>query len=152
MKKFFISLCLICIIALSCGLTACGSTTAKITGLCASVGTEQMNPFDYDNPLLNDETLTNDDYTLRVGQNYLLGVAYAQRGGSKLNWLNADIITLKYDSEVLELIPPDEKYETGESKWDEVINYTLTCKKAVVNTAIIVEVSEYTCTVIISAE
>lgn len=137
---------------LSFGLTACGSTVAKITGLCAGVGTENIDPLIYGNPLWNDETLTNDDYALQVGQNYLLGVAYAQRGGSRLNLLNIDIITLKYDSEVLEIIPPDEKYETGESKWDRVINYTLTCKKAVVNTAVIVEVGEYSCTVIISAE
>lgn len=152
MKRFFIALCSVCVMLLSFGLTACGSTFAKVTGIMAGVGTEQIDPLVYGNPLWNNETLTNDDYDLQVGQNYLLGVTYAQSGGSRLKLLNTEIITLKYDSEVFEITPPDEIDETGKSKWDEVINFTLTCKKAVVNTAIIVEVGEYTCTVIISAE
>ena len=152
MKKIFIALCSVCVMLLSFCLTACGSTFAKVTGIIAGVGTEQISPLVYGNPLWNNETLTNDDYALQVGQNYLLGVTYAQSGGSRLKLLNIEIIALKYDSEVLEITPPDEIDETGKSKWDEIINYKLICKKAVVNTAIIVEVDEYTCTVIISAK
>lgn len=152
MKKLLFLICSLCITVLSFGLTACGSTFAQVTGIMAGIGTEQISPLVYGNPLWNNETLTNDDYDLQVGQNYLLGVTYAQSGGSRLKLLNTEIIALKYDSEVLEITPPDEIDETGKSKWDEVINFTLTCKKAVVNTAIIVEVDEYTCTVIISAK
>ncbi len=147
MKKFFISLCLICIIALSCGLTACGSDWAKVVGLYAAVGIDKDYTFENgnNNPFSDNETIANNDYILQVGQNYLLGVAYIQRNGSRRHGLNTDNITLKYDSEVLEITPPEEK-EGAE------VYYNLTCEKSVRYTAVIVEVGGYSYTVIISAE
>lgn len=147
MKKFFIALCLICIITLSCGLTACGSKWAEVVGLYAAVGIDKDYTFENgnNNPFSDNETIANNDYILQVGQNYLLGVAYIQRNGSRLHCLNTDNITLKYDSEVLEITPPEEK-EGAE------VYYNLTCKKIVQYTAVIIEVGEYSYTVIISAE
>jgi len=74
-----------------------------------------------------------------------LGVTFTQYGGSIVHSIVTDAITLKYDVEILEITLPDEKEGVE-------VYYNLSCKKAVVNTAIIVEVSdEYTATVIISA-
>ena len=147
MKKIFVALCSICIIALSCGLTACGSDWAKVVGLYAAVGIDKDYTFvnGNDNPFSDNETIANNDYIVQIGQNYLLGIAYIQRGGSILNWLSTEFITLKYDSEVLEITPPEEK-EGAE------VYYNLTCKKSVRYTAVIVEVGGYSYTVIISAE
>ena len=146
MKKFSLLVCTIFGMLLSFGLTACGSTHAKVTGIMADIGTEQYQPLLYGNPLLENQTITENDYNLQVGQDYLLGVTYTQSGGSILTLLSAETITLKYDTEVLGLTPPDETMS-------EVVYYQLTCKKAVVNTALIVEVdNKYTCVMIITAE
>lgn len=147
MKKLFIALCMICIIALSCGLTACGTSRAKVVGMWAAVGIDKDYTFGNgnDSSFSDNETIADNDYILQVGQNYLLGVALLQSGGSILNYLSTEFITLKYDSEVLEITPPEEK-EGAE------VYYNLTCKKSVQYTAVIIEVDEYSYTVIISAE
>lgn len=129
------------------GLTACGTTEAKVTGIMAGIGTEEHHPFVYGNPFEDNETITENDYILQVGESYLLGVTFTQYGGSKVRSINTEIISLKYDAEVLEITPPEEKEGMK-------VYYNLTCKKAVVNTAVIVEVDnygEYSYTVIISA-
>lgn len=147
MKKIFTTLCLFCVMLLPFGLTACGTTEAKVTGIMAGIGTEEHHPFVYGNPFEDNETITENDYILQVGESYLLGVTFTQYGGSKVRSINTEIISLKYDAEVLEITPPEEKEGMK-------VYYNLTCKKAVVNTAVIVEVDnygEYSYTVIISA-
>lgn len=147
MKRISIIICMLCIMLLPLGLTACGITEAKVTGIMAGIGTEQNHPFVYGNPFEDNETITENDYILQVGESYLLGVTFTQYGGSIVRSINTEIISLKYDAEVLEITPPEEK-EGME------VYYNLTCKKAVVNTAVIVEVDnygEYSYTVIISA-
>lgn len=144
MKKTSFFFCLLCLI-LTLGLSACGTGMAKVTGILAGVGTEQNHPFVFGNPLLNGETLEENDYSLQVGQKYLLGVTYTQSGGSIVCSIGADSITLKYDADIFEITPP------AESEGMEVY-YTLTCKRSVGFAAIIVEVdNEYTYTVIVSA-
>ena len=88
MKKFFF-VCTILVILLSFGLTACGSTHAKVTGIMADIGTEQNQPLLYGNPLLDNKTIAENDYILQVGQDYLLGVTYTQSGGSILALISA---------------------------------------------------------------
>lgn len=147
MIKIFTTLCLFCVMLLPFGLTACGTTEAKVTGIMAGIGTEEHHPFVYGNPFEDNETITENDYILQVGESYLLGVTFTQYGGSKVRSINTEIISLKYDAEVLEITPPEEKEGMK-------VYYNLTCKKAVVNTAVIVEVDnygEYSYTVIISA-
>ena len=145
MKKIFTTLCLFCVLLLPFGLTACGTTEAKVTGIMAGIGTERNHPFVYGNPFEDNETITENDYILQVGESYLLGVTFTQYGGSIVHSIVTDAITLKYDVEILEITLPDEKEGVE-------VYYNLSCKKAVFNTAIIVEVSdEYTATVIISA-
>ena len=143
MKKYVIVSCVICVVLLSFGLVACGSKPAKITGLCVGVGNEDIDPFVYGNGLWDEDTLFEGDYVLQVGENYLLGVTYAQRGGSILNIMNSQNVSLKYDEEVLEIA-----YSKNEGAG---AFYNLICKKQVTNTAIIVEVGKYSYTVIISA-
>lgn len=130
---------------LSFSLTACGTTEAKVTGIMAGIGTEQNHPFVYGNPFEDNETIADNDYILQVGESYLLGVTFTQYGGSIVRSIITDVITLKYDVEVLEITPPEEKEGVE-------VYYNLSCKKAVVNTVVIVEVNgEYSDTVIISA-
>ena len=148
MKRLSIIICTLCLMLMPFGLTACGTTEAKVTGIMAGIGTERNHPFVYGNPFEDNETITENDYILQVGESYLLGVTFTQYGGSKVRSINTEIISLKYDAEVLEITPPEEK-EGME------VYYNLTCKKAVVNTAVIVEVDnygEYSYTVIISAK
>lgn len=148
MKKIFTGLCLFCVMLLPFGLTACGRDFAKIIGIRAGM-VEVKDPvysFEYGNPLSDNETIAENDYILRVGQNYFLGVTYSQTGGSRVASIATHVITLKYDTEILEITQPEEKEGM-------TVYYKLICKKAVVNTSVTIEVSgEYTCTVIISAE
>lgn len=145
MKKIFTALCLFCVMLLSFSLTACGTTEAKVTGIMAGIGTEQNHPFVYGNPFEDNETIADNDYILQVGESYLLGVTFTQYGGSIVRSIITDVITLKYDVEVFEITPPEEKEGVE-------VYYNLSCKKAVVNTVVIVEVNgEYSDTVIISA-
>ena len=147
MKKVFIALCSCCVVLLSFGLTACGRDFAKIVGIRAGmVETEDpVYSFEYGNPLSDNETIAENEYILQVGQNYLLGVTYSQTGGSRVASITTDGIVIKYDTEILEITLP-------EKKEGMTVYYNLTCKKAVVNTAVIVEVDgEYSDTVIISA-
>lgn len=129
------------------GLTACGSTRAKVVGMWAAVGIDKDYTFGNgnDSPFSDNETIADNDYILQVGQDYLLGVAYLQSGGCILNHLSTEFITLKYDTEILEITPPEEK-EGAE------VYYNLTCKKGVQYTAVIVEVGGYSYTVIISTD
>ena len=146
MKRISIIICMLCIMLLPFSLTACGTTEAKVTGIMAGIGTERNHPFVYGNPFEDNETITENDYILQVGESYLLGVTFTQYGGSKVRSMNTEIISLKYDVEVLEITPPEEKE-------DMVVYYNLTCKEAVVNTVIIVEVDgEFSDTVIINAK
>ena len=145
MKKIFTTLCLFCVLLLPFGLTACGTTEAKVTGIMAGIGTERNHPFVYGNPFEDNETITENDYILQVGESYLLGVTLTQYGGSIVRSINTEVISLKYDAEVLEITPP-EKNEAM------TVFYKLSCKKSVTYTAVIVEVDgEYFDTVIISA-
>lgn len=145
MKKIFTALCLFCVMLLSFSLTACGTTEAKVTGIMAGIGTEQNHPFVYGNPFEDNETIADNDYILQVGESYLLGVTLTQYGGSIVRSINTEVISLKYDAEVLEITPP-EKNEAM------TVFYKLSCKKSVTYTAVIVEVDgEYFDTVIISA-
>ena len=50
MKRLSIIICMLCIILLPFGLTACGSDEAKVTGIMAGIGTERNHPFVYGNP------------------------------------------------------------------------------------------------------
>ncbi len=148
MKKFFIFICALCIAVLSFGLTACGTTHAKVVGIMTGVVAEHDRNYSYTygNPLSDNETLVENDYILQVGQNYFLAVTYIQTGGSIIRSITTENITLKYDTQVLEITMP----EVNEG---EEVLYGLTCKNSVVNTAVIVEVDGKYCeTVIISAK
>lgn len=144
MKKLLVVVSAMCVF-LCLGLTACGSTYAKITGVIAGVGTDDEHPLEYNNSLSNTETLSPDDYVLQVGESYILAVAYTASGGSRFPLIDTENIELKYDTEILQI-------EQISKNIGDVVKYSLTCKKAVAYTSILVEVSgEYYYTVIISA-
>lgn len=148
MKKNFIALCSVCVMLLSLCLTACGTTHAKIVGIMTGIVAEYDHTYSYTygNPLSDNKTLVDYDYNLQVGQDYFLAVTYSQTGGSIICSITTEHITLKYDTEVLEITLPEEKEGVE-------VFYTLKCKKPVVNTAVIVEVDcEYSEIVIINAK
>jgi len=82
MKRLSIIICTLYLMLLPFGLTACGTTEAKVTGIMAGIGTERNHPFVYGNPFEDNETITENDYILQVGESYLLGVTFTQYGGS----------------------------------------------------------------------
>ena len=128
-----------------CGLTACGSTKAKIYGIHTCIGLpENGNVFNY--TLADENTPFENDYLLQCGQTYHLLVAYSAGRGSQYPVMSAKTIKLYYDDNALEINQPFESI-------DEVICYQLTCKNSIAYTAVIVEVEgEYSSTVIISAK
>lgn len=144
MKKAFAVIGSLCLLAAPIGLTACGSDEAKIYGIHAAVVSPE-NDYAFSRALADETTLFEDDYILQNGQTYHLSVGYSASGGSKYPIMSADKIKLYYDDDALEI-------EQASKNKGEVIRYRVTCKKAVVNTAVIVEVDEYSYTVIISAQ
>lgn len=144
MKKLSIFLCSLCLLMVF-GLTACGSTKAKIYGIHSCVGLpENGNVFSY--ALADENTLFENDYVLECGQTYHLLVAYSAGGGSQYPVMSANTIKLYYDDNALEINQPFESI-------GEVICYQLTCRESIAYTAVIVEVDgEYSSTVIISAK
>lgn len=59
MKKLLLFMCALCLTAVSFGLTACGTTYAKIVGIMTGVLAEQDHSYSYTygNPLSDNETL-----------------------------------------------------------------------------------------------
>ena len=144
MKKIFVALLTFCILLLSFGLTACGSTKAKINGIRSCVGLPENGKV-FSSTLADETTLTENDYNLQSGKTYYLLIAYSASGGSRYPAMPAEKIKLYYDDKTLEI-------GQALNGNDEVIYYPLTCKKEVAYAAIIVEVDEYTYTVIINAK
>lgn len=143
MKKLSIFLCVVCAMLLSVGLTSCGSTKAKISAIYASAVMPDETDIRSDT-LADSRTFAENTYTLQVGATYHLAVMYVASGGSQYPVLHIDEINLHYDSEIFEIVKPTEKYM-------QVARYQLTCKRAVDYSAIIVEVGNYSYSVIISA-
>lgn len=143
MKKTLMLLCLTCLLAIPC-LTACGSTKAKIYGIHAGIGLTESNDL-FGNALADETTLAENDYILQYGRAYCFSVAYTAGGGSQYPLISADKIKLRYDDDALAI-------EQITESIGDVISYRLILNKSVVNTAVIVEVDEYTCTVIVSAD
>lgn len=142
MKKLLILLCTI-VFSLGVGLTACGIDEAKVTGIHVAVTLPDADS--YSDALENKTTLPENDYTVQVGEKYDLTVELTQYGGSKFAAIALDGITLRYDHEIFDIERPTDEYAS-------VVRYVLTCKRAVYYAAVIVEVSKYSETVIISAE
>lgn len=142
MKRFFIGLVAACVMLLTFGLMACGSTKAKVSGIYASVVVSEADA--YSDTLADGRTIVENAYALQVGEVYELTVMYTASGGSQYPVLRIDGITLRYDSETFEISPPTGDYMT-------VARYQLTCKRAVDYSAIIFEVDDYSYSVIVSA-
>lgn len=143
MKKIFVILSTICLLLLSFGLTACGSTEAKIVGINVRLCSAENDP----EMLVSDSTtLAENDYVLQIEQGYRLRIGYAATGGSRYPIIRSESISLKYDKEVLEILPPDETI-------GDVLFFNISLKKSVAYTAILVEVDgKYFEIVVISAK
>lgn len=103
MKKLLIFMCALCIWILSFGLSACGSTEAKIVDIWASVVLPDEENI-HSETLTDKNTLAENDYILEVGKTYNLTVTYIAAGGSKYpGFTSTDGINLIYDSEALKI-------------------------------------------------
>lgn len=152
MKKLILLFCSLCLL-LPLGLTACGSTEAKIYGIGACVGLPEENG-QYgiiDSPLADKTTLAENDFVLEIGKTYNLRVDYIAGGGSQYPVLLAENFVLKYDTDIFNIVPVYDENCLGENK--PLRYYNLTCKQATSYSTIIIEANEqYTCNVIISAK
>ncbi|MCX4312350.1 MAG: hypothetical protein OSJ83_00610 [Clostridia bacterium] len=147
MKKLsliFLSLYLL----FSSGLTACGSDYAKIYGIVACVGASEDNDPTYGvyySPYADKTTLAEDDYILEVGKTYHILVDYSYGGGSRVPVItDAESVIFKYDTDALEIqsVTPNDR---------QVKHYSLICKQAIRYSAILIELDEYSYTLIVSA-
>lgn len=150
MKKLSLLVCLICVF-LSMGLTACGSTAAKIYGIEACIDLPENHGVGIvETPLSDKTTLIKNDYILEVEKEYDLRVDYIAGGGSKYPVLFAEDFILKYDADIFDIKPVYDENCLADNK--PLKYYTLICKRAVLYATIIIEAKEqYSCNVIISA-
>lgn len=145
-KKLSIIVSFLLLIILSLILTACGSTKAKIYGISASIGLPEDNDVYgiYNSPYADKTTLAKDAYILEVGKTYYILVGYSAGGGSQYPVItNPESVVFKYDTDALEIqsVTPND---------GEIKHYALICKKAIRYSAILIELDEYSYTIIIS--
>lgn len=142
MKIFSVLICILCTISLLFGLSACGSDEAKVSGIYVSV----VIPDDdnYSDALADGSTAIKNAYALQVGNEYDLTIEYCASGGSKYPILTIDDIVLRYNTDIFKITRPAENHM-------QVARFKLTCKYAVDYSAVLIEVREYSHSVIISA-
>lgn len=143
MRKYFACVLLSVTAVFALTFTACGRDYAKIVGIKAGIGTTPENAFYYNNDLLNNRTVAENDYILQAGESYSFCIECIATGGSRFPELNAEYLCFYYDEDVLEIVHSAEEARKAE--------YTLICKTIVEYTAVTVEVDEFSCSVIISA-
>ena len=146
-KKLSIFVSFLLLIILSLTLTACGSTKAKIYGIVACIGLPEDDDAAYgvyNSPYADKTTLVEDDYVLEVGKTYHILVAYSAGGGSQYPVItNPESVIFNYDTDALEIqfVTPND---------GEIKHYALTCKQAIRYSAILIELDEYSYTIIVS--
>lgn len=135
------------LLIISLTLTACGSTYAEIYGIVACIGLpEDDDAYGvYNSPFADKTTLEKNDYVLEVGKTYHILVAYSAGGGSKYPVIaNPESVIFHYDTDNLEIqsIMPND---------GTIKHYALSCKQAIRYSAILIELDEYSYTIIVSA-
>ncbi len=145
-KKLSIFVSFLFLIILSLMLTACGSTKAKTYGIVASIGLPEDNDvYGVYNSIHSDTTtLEENDYVLEESKTYHILVGYSAGGGSQYPVINnPESVVFKYDTDALEIqsVTPND---------GEIKHYALVCKKAIRYSAILIELDEYSYTIIVS--
>lgn len=144
MKKIPVVFCTMCVIASAIYFASCGLGYAKITGIKVSVVLPDAD--NYSDALADSSTLCENDYVLETGKSYQLTVEYTATGGSKFpGFGDINDIELFYDSETFKITPPNVEFV-------QTVRYELVCLRSVNYAAVIVQVGEYTASVIISAK
>lgn len=134
------------LLIISLTLTACGSTYAEIYGIVACIGLpEDDDAYGvYNSPFADKTTLEKNDYVLEVGKTYHILVAYSAGGGSKYPVIaNPESVIFHYDTDNLKIqsIMPND---------GAIKHYALSCKQAIRYSAILIELDEYSYTIIVS--
>lgn len=142
-KKIF--LLFILFLLFSLGLISCGRGYAKITGIyvCVTLPNDDL----ANTHLLDENTITENDYILQAGKEYDLTVTYTAYGGSRYPVLFSDNIKLHYDENYFEVS------RKSNDKYMQTMRYNLVCKCDIDYAAILVEVDEkYFTSIIISTK
>jgi hypothetical protein len=147
MKKKLSIFMFLLLLIISLTLTACGSTYAEIYGIVACIGVpEDDDAYGvYNSTFADKTTLEEHDYVLEVGKTYYILVAYSAGNGSKYPVIaNPESVIFHYDTNNLEIqsVMPNDK---------SIKHYALTCKQAIRYSAILIELDEYSYTIIVSA-
>lgn len=118
----------------------------RLYGINASIGLPEDNDVYgiYNSPYADKTTLAKDDYVLEVGKTYYISVGYSAGGGSQYPVItNPESVVFKYDTDALEIqsVTPND---------GEIKHYALICKKTIRYSAILIELDEYSYTIIVS--
>lgn len=141
MKKLFV----IVLIALSlASFAACGTSYGKITGIRAGIINFGSDGDCYSKECTDDSTLAENDYIIRVGEQYQIVVQLTYTGGSIQPGIeSAENVKIVFDSNLLQIGEPSANHGN--------LYYPLACKNEFTCTAILIEDGDYHAEVIVSA-
>ena len=126
-------------------LCSCGTGYAEITGIRAGIINCGSDGDSYRQECINDSTLTENDYLIKVGERYQIVIELTFTGGSIVPGFESDAakdIKLIFDSDLLQI---------GEASANHgYLYYPLECKNQIICAAILIEYEEYHTEVIIS--
>ena len=142
MKKLLV---VILIVLSFISLCSCGTGFAKITGIRAGIISFGSDGDSYCKDCIDDSTLTENDYIVKVGEQYQIVIALTFTGGSIVPGFESDAakdIKLIFDGDLLQI---------GEASTNHgYLYYLLECKNEFTCAAILIEYEEYHTEVIIS--
>ena len=126
-------------------LCSCGTGYAKITGVGAAIINFDSNGDIYSKDCVDDSTLTENDYIVKVGERYQIVIQLTFTGGSISPGFESDAaaeIKLIFDGDLLQI---------GEASANHgYLYYPLECKKEFTCAAIIIEYGDYHAEIIFS--
>ena len=126
-------------------LCSCGTGYAEITGVGAAIINFDSNGDIYSKDCVDDSTLTENDYIVKVGERYQIVIELTFTGGSIVPGFESDAakdIKLIFDSDLLQI---------GEASANHgYLYYPLECKNEIICAAILIEYGEYHTEVIVS--
>lgn len=141
MKKIFV----IILSALSLvTFVACGTDYAKITGIRAGIINFGVDGDSYRKDCVDDSTLTDNDYLVKVGERYQIVIQLTCTGGSIIfGYASAESVKIIYDDNLMTIGEPGENLG--------YLYYPLVCQSEFTCAAILIEDGEYHTEVIVSA-
>lgn len=141
MKKIFV----IILLALSLvAFAACGTDYARVTGIRAGIINFGVDGDSYRQDLVDDSTLIDNDYLVKVGERYQIVIQLTYTEGSIIpGYASAESVKLIYDENLMTIGDPHENLG--------YLYYPFECQSEFTCAAILIEDGKYHTEVIVSA-